>query len=190
MRWDALFADMESQFAESDALALEAEISERARMESASVILVDRLRGSLGSHVAVQLLCGRMFTGTLSHAGADALLLDEARHQILVPYGAVSHYSGLGRHSLAEPSQVRRRIGLASALRAMSRDRVGLSVILRNEPAGHSGLTGVIDRVGSDFFDLALVNQGEARRAMQVRDVATIPFGSLGAIRSMSSGDL
>ena len=33
MRWDALFNDIESQFAESDRLSLEAEINERARAE-------------------------------------------------------------------------------------------------------------------------------------------------------------
>lgn len=190
MRWDALFTDMESQFAESGTLAVEAEISERSRMETASVILVDRLRGSVDSHVAVHLLCGRIFEGTLSHAGADALVLNEARHQVLIPYGAVARYSGLGRLSLAEPSPVRRRVGLSKALRGMARDRAGLSVTLRSGPSGHNVLTGVIDRVGSDFFDLALVGQGEVRRTGHVLDVATIPFGSLGAIRSLRSAEM
>lgn len=187
MRWDVLFTDLESQFAEGETLAVEAEISERTRAEMAFVILVDRLRGSVDSHVAVHLLCGGTFEGTLSHAGADALVLTEARHQVLIPYGAVARYSGVGRLSLAEPSQVRRRLGLSRALRGMARDRAELSVALRD---GSSGLTGVIDRVGSDYLDLALVSPGEVRRAAQVRDVATIPFGALGAIRSLNSGNL
>jgi hypothetical protein len=190
MRWDALFGDMEAQFSEAAKLAVEAEISERARAEAASVVLADRLRGGLGSRLAVHLFGGRTFEGVLSHAGADALVLDEVRHQVLIPYGAVAHYAGLGRISLEEPSQVRRRIGLSHALRGLARDRAGLVVILRHGPADGSGLTGVIDRVGADFVDLALVGPGEARRAPQVRRVATIPFESVGAVRSWHAGEL
>lgn len=190
MRWDALFGDMEAQFAEGERLAVDAEISERARAESASVALADRLRGSLNSHVSAYLTCGRIFEGTLSYAGADALVLNELRHQVLIPYGAVARYAGLGRVSVAETSPVRRRIGLAHALRGLARDRTGLAVTLRHVPHTDSGFAGVIDRVGSDFFDLALVTPGEARRASQVRQVATVPFEALGAIRSWSAGEL
>ena len=190
MRWNALFSDMEAQFAEGERLAVDAEISERARAETASVALADRLRGSLNNLVAVHLTCGRVFEGTLSHAGADALVLDELHHQVLVPYGAVARYAGLGRVSLAETSQVRRRIGLAHALRVLARDRAELTVTLRHVQERVSGLAGVIDRVGSDFLDLALVSPGESRRASQVRQVATIPFVALGALRSRSGGEI
>jgi hypothetical protein len=190
MRWDALFGDMEAQFAEGTTLEIEAEISERARVEAASVVLADRLRGGLGGQLAVHLLGGRTFEGVLSHAGADALVLDEVRHQVLIPYGAVARYAGLGRISLGEPSQVRRRIGLAHALRGLARDRAGLAIILRYGAADGSGLTGVIDRVGADFLDLALVGPGETRRASQVREVATVPFESLGAVRSWHASDM
>lgn len=190
MRWDALFGDMEAQFSEGDRLAVEAEISERARVETAAVALADRLRGSLNSQVAVHLADGRIFEGILSHAGADALVLNEARHQVLIPYGAVARYAGLGRVALAELSQVRRRIGLSNALRGLARDRAELAVTLRHSPERDTGLAGVIDRVGSDFFDLALVSPGEARRASQVRQVATVPFEALGAIRSWNAGEL
>lgn len=189
MRWDALFTDMEAQFAEGGKLAVESEISERARAEAASLVLADRLRGGLGCQVALTLLGGRTFEGRLSHAGADAVLLDESRCQVLVPYGAVARYSGLGMVSLAESSHVRRRIGLAHALRSLARDRAAVTVLLRYVPVSDSGLTGVIDRVGADFLDVALVSPGEARRAAQVREVATIPFESLGAIRSRHPGD-
>jgi hypothetical protein len=190
MRWDALFSDIEAQFAEGERLAVDAEISERARVETAAVALADRLRGSLNSHVSVHLTCGRVFEGTLSHAGADALVLNELRHQVLIPYSAVARYAGLGRVSVAETSPVRRRIGLSHALRGLARDRTELVVTLRHVPERDSGLAGVIDRVGSDFFDLALVTPGEARRASQVRQVATVPFEALGAIRSWSAGEL
>jgi hypothetical protein len=181
---------MEAQFAEGERLAVDSEISERARAETASLALADRLRGSLNSHVAVHLACGRVFEGTLSHAGADALVLNELRHQVLIPYDAVTRYAGLGRVSVAETSQVRRRIGLAHALRGLARDRAELAVTLRQVAETGSGLSGVIDRVGSDFLDLALVSPGESRRPSQVRQVATIPFAALGALRSRSAGEL
>jgi hypothetical protein len=188
MRWDALFSDIESQFAEGDRLSMEAEITERARIETASIGLVDRLRGSRGSHVAVHLQCGNVFEGTLSHAGADAVVLNEPRHQLLIPYGAVARYVGLGRLSEGEPSQVRRSIGLSSALRCLARDRSELVVTLRGGSERDTGLVGVIDRVGKDFFDLAAVRAGEARRASHVSQVSTIPFGTLGALRSPRTG--
>lgn len=189
MRWDALFNDMESQFAEGDMLFLEAEVTERARIETANIQLADRLRGSLGAVVAVHLVCGKVFQGALSHAGADALVVNEARHQVLIPYAAVSRYVGLGRLSLNEPSKVRRGIGLSNALRVLSRDRTELSVTLEGGSGRDSGLTGVIDRVGRDYFDFASVGDGEVRRASQVKHVSTIPFGALCAIRSARAGE-
>jgi hypothetical protein len=190
MRWDALFSDIESQLAEDYRLSLETEITERSRVETASVELVDRLRGSLGAQVAVHAASGSVFEGTLAHAGADALVLNEARHQVLVPYQAVGRYVGLGRLSRGEPSQVRGRIGLASALRGMSRDRAEVVVILARGDAQENRLPGVIDRVGKDFFDLAIVSPGEVRRASHVNQVSTIPFASLSAIRSLRPGEV
>jgi hypothetical protein len=46
-------------------------------------------------------------------------------------------------------------------------------------------LAGVIDRVGKDYLDLAVLNPGEVRRSHQVSQVATIPFTALAAIRSL-----
>jgi hypothetical protein len=186
MRWNALFDDLEAQIAEADALGRESEISERSRADTASIALADRLRGSLGRHIGVHLVSGSAFTGTLSHAGADSLVLDEAVHQVLIPYAAISHYLGLGRIAVGEPSSVRRKLGLASALRSLARDRAGLTVLMaRGAAAGEMRIPGVIDRVGRDFFDLAITPPGEARRSSNVADVATIPFGALLALRSM-----
>ncbi len=189
MRWDALFSDMESQFAEADRLSMEGEVTERARVEAASIDLVDRLRGSLGNHLAVHLLCGIAFEGALSHAGADALVLNEARHQVLIPYAAAARYVGLGRLSVGEPSQVRRSIGLSNALRGLARDRAELVVTLTAGSGQGRGLAGVIDRVGSDFFDLAAVSPGEVRRASTITGVSTVPFGALASIRSHRTVD-
>jgi hypothetical protein len=184
MRWDALFNDLESQFTEADRLALDAEINERARAEMVGLELADRLRGVLGCRLTVYLASGESFTGALMHAGGDALVLHEEQHQILIPYAAAARYAGLGRLSATEASSVRNRLGLAHALRGMARDRAELTVLVGNA-SGSVRLAGVIDRVGKDYLDLAVLTPGEVRRSHQVSQVATIPFTALAAIRSL-----
>lgn len=180
---------MEAQFAEGDRLSMEAEISDRARVEAAGLGLIDRLRGSVGSLIKVHLMTGACFEGTLAYAGADAFVLTDKRHQVLIPHGAVSRYAGLGRFSVGEPSVVRSRIGLSSALRALARDRSELTVTFRSGDMEVSGVTGVIDKVGRDYIDLAALRPGEARRALHVGQVSTIPFSALASIRSVFAGE-
>lgn len=186
MRWDALFNDLESQFTEADRLALDAEINERARVEMVGLELADRLRAVLGCRLTVFLASGESFSGTLMYAGADALVLNEEQHQVLVPYAAAARYVGLGRLSAMETSPVRSRLGLSHALRSMARDRADLSVLVGGS-SGSVRLAGVIDRVGKDHLDLAVLPPGEARRSHKVSQVATIPFSALGAISSLRS---
>jgi hypothetical protein len=128
---------------------------------------------------------GAAFEGTLSHAGSEALLLDEHQHQVLVPYTAAVHYGGLSRLAVPEPSKVRQRLGLASALRGLARDRARVTILVSRGPV-ESGLHGVIDTVGRDFLDLALT-AGD-RRPGDVRQMLSIPFAAVAAIRSAGAG--
>lgn len=189
MRWDALFDDLESQMAEQDRLVLDADISERVRAELVGIGIADRLRGSLACRISVHLLCGETVHGVLSHAGADALVVDEGQHQALVPYAAVGRYSGIGRVAPGESSPVKRRLGLAHALRGLARDRAALSLTVGGGSTSVR-LTGVIDRVGADFLDLALVAPGDVRRSVHVREVSTVPFTALSLVRSSGGGAL
>lgn len=189
MRWDALFADLEAQLAAGERLDLDAEVDERARLDAAAVELADRLRGSVGLRIGVHLGSGSMYEGTLSHAGSQWLVLDEDRHQILIPHAAAVRYAGLARLAVGAGTAVRQRLGLASALRGLARDRANLTVMLWQGAAGESVLHGVIDRVGRDFLDLALIAPGEERRAVNVSGVATIPFGALAGLRSVRVSD-
>ena len=190
MRWNALFEDMEAQLAEAETLVFESEVSDRSRADAASTGLADRLRGSLGGPIGVHLVSGSTFAGILSHVGAESLVVDEVAHQVLVPFAAVSHYGGIGRIAVCESSAVRSKVGLASALRGLARDRAPLTVLLAKGEPGEQRLPGVIDRVGRDFIDLAVTPPGEARRASGILDVATVPFGALRALRSLRSGEL
>ena len=183
MRWDALFNDMESQLAEADRLALDSEINERTRAEMVGLRLEDRLRAAVGYRIGVHLLCGESAQGKLTHVGADALVLDEERHQGLIPFAAAARYVGLGRHVQAENSPVRRSIGLAHSLRALARDRTEVTVTIGGG-SGATRLDGVIDRVGRDYIDLAAVIPGEARRTQSVGQVSAVPFTALAIIRS------
>lgn len=188
MRWEALFTDLEAQLAASERLELDAEIADRMRADAAAVELTDRLRGSLGLPIAVHLMSGSVFEGTLSHAGSEALVLHDPRHQVLIPYGAAIQYVGLSRLAVGEPSKVRQRLGLASALRGLARDRTLLSV-LAVRGAGETALHGVIDRVGRDHLDLAVTGDGEDRRPSNVRRVVTVPFAALAALKSVRSAE-
>lgn len=174
---------------EQDRLVLDAEISERVRAELVGTGIPDRLRGSLDCRLSVHLLCGETVHGVLCHVGADALVMDEGRYQALVPYASVAHYAGLGRLAPREASSVKRRLGLAHALRGLARDRAELSVTVGAGTASVR-LTGVIDRVGSDFLDLALVAPGDVRRNAQVRQVSTVPFTAISLVRSSGRGAL
>ncbi len=189
MRWDALFADLEAQLAAGERLDLDVEVDERARLDAAAVELADRLRGSVGLRIGVHLGSGSVYEGTLSHAGSQWLVLDEDRHQLLIPYAAAVRYAGLARLAVGAGNAVRQRLGLASALRGLARDRANLTVMVWQGAAGESALHGVIDRVGRDFLDLALTAPGEERRAGNVSGVATIPFGALAGLRSVRGSD-
>lgn len=184
MRWDALFEDMEAQFAAENRLLQESEIAERVRIDAAGVGMADRLRASINLRVMVHLVSGSTLAGLLSHAGSQLLVLNEQQHQVLVPYAAIGRCSGLARHALTEPSVVRQRPDLGRALRALSRDRSNLALTLAGGSQGEVTLHGVIDRVGRDYVDFAVTGPGEARRAANVIEMAAVPFTALRAIRS------
>ncbi|MFJ6026118.1 hypothetical protein ACIQCN_01445 [Pseudarthrobacter sp. NPDC092424] len=174
---------------EQDRLVLDADISDRVRAELVGIGMADRLRGSMDCRLSVHLLCGETVHGVLCHVGADALVLDEEQHQALVPYASVARYTGLGRLAPGEVSSVKRRLGLAHALRGLARDRAQLSMTV-GAGATSVRLAGVIDRVGADFLDLALVAPGEVRRNAQVRQVSTVPFTAISLVRSSGTGAL
>ncbi|CAH0179364.1 hypothetical protein SRABI26_01392 [Arthrobacter sp. Bi26] len=186
MRWDALFDDMEAQLAARQRLDFEAEVAERALVDSAGVELADRLRGSLGLSIRVHVSSGAAFEGVLSHAGSEALVLDEPQHQVLIPYAAAAQYVGLSRMAVSEPSAVRRRLGLGSALRGLARNRARVAIFVSPGRA-EAALHGVIDTVGRDFLDLAVTREGGDRLPATDRQVVAIPFRALAGIRSVSA---
>ena len=189
MRWDSLFDDLEAQFSAERALEKESEITDRARVELAGIDLSDRLRGAAAAEIKIVLVDGNVIRGMLSHAGSEWLVLTEGVRQWLVPYASVLSYQGLGRVALKPSSRMQHSLGIASALRVLSRDRSELVVHLMVRTGDGYKLHGVIDRVGRDHFDLAVVPHGEVRRPGNIAAVLTIPFSSLAALCSGGGQD-
>ncbi|MCY0903556.1 hypothetical protein [Arthrobacter sp. H14-L1] len=184
MRWDALFRDMENQLAAGRLLELETDVAELIRMEESAISLADRIRGAADSPVTVVLSGNVRFRGTVSYVGQEWLLLTEGERSVLVPLRHLTRISDLPKGVLKPLSQVPHT--LAAALRTLARERAAVRVYLVGADMAGSGLpvTGVLDRVGSDFVELAVVADGEPRRESSVRARLGIPFTAVVAISS------
>jgi hypothetical protein len=195
VRWDALFADLEAQL--DAAVAAGDDVAGLVRAEVARTDLADRLRAHAGAAVVLRLTDGQWLRGAVLEAAPQWLLLAEGAtgepgghplggstgRQVLVPLTALERVGGLSRAVAPPPGAVERRLGLGAALRALSRDRVPVGLLL----AG-GALSGTIDRVGADHLDLAVHPAGEARRAAAVTEVAVVPFAALLGVRSGAGG--
>ncbi|MGG5173665.1 hypothetical protein ACQQCD_01410 [Pseudarthrobacter sp. J1763] len=185
MRWDALFEDLENQLAASAQLDLEAEISERARVDASAVELIDRLRAHAGHRISIALRGGAKISGKLSHVGRDWLVMDAGVHEYLVTYPAIITYQGLGRASSSTVTKSWARISLASALRTIGRDRAEVQVQLLDGREESQTLRGVLDRVAADHVDLAVLAPGEVRRSASLEAVVTLPLSSVAVVQSL-----
>lgn len=184
MRWGALFDDLEAQLAAQSQLGLESEVSERARVDQAGVALRERLRAHGSSAVTVMARGGQSYRGTVGRLATEWLMLECGNRAVLVPLSAVLYVEGLGRRADQGLPSVSNRLGLASAFRAMARDRAQLQLLLDSGGGCCAPLEGVIDRVGTDHLDFAIVPDGEVRRAANVSAVVSVPFHAITAVSS------
>jgi hypothetical protein len=182
MRWDRLFDDLDSQ---ADALAgteLDAEVTERTRIEVTRLGVVDRLRAAVDHPVEVRCVGAGSVHGRLAGVGADWLLVAEPfGREALVPLASVLAIRGLGRWSEVPGTEgrVAGRLGLRQALRGIARDRAAVQLLLTDgTPAA-----GTVDRVGADFLEVAEHPIGEPRRPSSVIRVTTVPLSALGVLR-------
>jgi hypothetical protein len=181
-RWDALFADLETQAAALDIAERATEVEERTRIELGRIRLLDRLRPAVGAAVRLRCAGNGGVTGRLARVGPDWLLvLEPAGREAMVVTAAVLSVSGVGRLSAVPDSEsvVESRLGLRHALRGISRDRSAVRISVLDGTA----VDGTIDRLGADFIEVAQHPAGELRRPDQVRDVALVPLSAIAVVR-------
>jgi hypothetical protein len=206
MRWDQLFADLEARFAElADADAV-AELADRERLAVGAVRATQRLSGSIGRPLRLQISGGSSIGGVLETVGPDWLLLTEAQgRDCLVTLDAITAVFGLTTSTGPEIGGVALRLDLRKALRGLARDRSPVAIALTGwsaagtgsavagssgsyGAAGSSEITGTIDRVGADFVEIAVHAAWEPRRAAAVRSVALVPLSAVVLVRSLPLG--
>jgi hypothetical protein len=184
MRWQQLFADLEAQFAEAASAPERAEEASRARAEMGAVRLPERLGAALDHPVLVRCRGAGQVGGTLVDLGPDWLLLeDDGGRDVLVAVAAVLAVGGLGRETaVAEPAgPVRSRLDLRRAVRALARDRAAVQVVL----VDGGTLTGTVDRVGADHFELAEHEADLPRRADAVAGVRAVVLDAVVLVRTL-----
>ena len=182
MRWDELFDDLDAQFNEVETAELAAAVADRSRREVALLRLVDRLRPVLGRPITIRLVGAGILEGQLTAIGPDWLLLAEASgREVLAAASALLSVAGLAAQTAAPNSEglVAARLNLAYVLRGIVRDRSAVALTLLDG----STAAGTLDRVGSDFLELAEHPAGEERRRDAVRLVRAYPLSSLAVVR-------
>jgi hypothetical protein len=178
MRWSDLFADLEAQASGLAAAEVDAEVAERTRIDVSRLTFTARLGGALGHPVELRCAGAGIRRARLDRVGADWLLATEPGDvELLVPVGAVLAVKGLGRWSSPVPAG-RAEPGLRAVLRRIARDRSPVRAVLTDGTA----VTGTVDRVGVDFFELAEHPLDVPRRATAVTAVRAVPLPALGLL--------
>ena len=178
MRWDRLFDDLEAQLAADAAIDRAAEIADRTRRERSLIDVHARLLANVGAELAWR-VGGQSLLARGVDVGPDWVLTAVTPSRpLLLRLAAVRSVSGLrgGAHT---PSIVARRVTLALALGAVSRDRAPVEV---RDVEGRV-LVGTIDVVGSDHLEVAEHAGDEPRRTANVTAVTLVPFTALAWVR-------
>jgi hypothetical protein len=186
MRWQQLFADLQAQFDAEEAGAELGEAASRARAEIGALRLADRLRGAAGEAVTLGCRGAGQVTGVLADVGVDWVLLEDGGREDLVALRAVRTVGGLGRRTAAaEPAtSVWHRLDLRRAVRGLVRDRSTVQLVLDDGVV----LTGTLDRVGSDYVELAEHHADQPRRQEAVRGVRAVALDAVALVRTAPPG--
>ncbi len=175
MRWERLFDDLEGEVVEMAALERDAEISERVRAEVSAVRWLERLRGSLGATIGVELMAVGPVRGVVRYVGPNWLLLDDGGRDFLVPAGSVIGVEGAGRSAPVESERV--PLTWAAAWRSLARDRAVVRLVRLDGTA----LRGTVGQVGADFIEIE--GAGERARARLV------PFAGIAMAHTEREGE-
>ncbi|WP_394938900.1 hypothetical protein [Psychromicrobium sp. YIM B11713] len=181
MRWDALFADLQVQFAAAEQRKLDQEISERAKVEASAIGLPDRLRASIGREVSITVKPELRFSGTLGFVGLDWVLINTPAHSAIIPLRAMMSIEGLTRLALSPSSRIQQ--SLSSAIRALASSRAEVTLCLSGADGVPGTLSGVIVRVGADHCDLLQLPDRDSFPETE-RKKLSVPFRAVLAVAS------
>jgi hypothetical protein len=187
VRWDNLFDDLEGQL-ERELNAEEADLrAEEERLRLARLSLRDRLTSLAGADGtgSGEVITLRPTTFGRDWLAADLLDASALGVQCVLPLAAITGVivaaDDVSVSLAAEPGRTARlvdRIGLPFVLRDLCRRRASIEVRTHAGP-----LTGTIDRVGRDHFDLAVHEVGTVRRASEVRHCRIVPLAEIQLVR-------
>lgn len=186
MRWDHLFDDLAGQL-EHELQSEQADLrQEEERLRLGRLPLRERLVALRGAAEAssARVRC-RVRSGDTVHlrlvtVGRDWMAgdLDGAtgRDQAIIPFSAVDallltpQQALLSLEPVVERSELGARLSIAFLLRDLCRRRATVRVRTMT-----GEVSGTIDRVGRDHFDLAEHDRDEVRRASAVQQIRIIP---------------
>ena len=112
MRWDDVFADLETAAAGLQQRERDAEIADRTRAELAGIEIADRFRATLGRLVSVRVMGLGVVTGRVQRVAGQWTLLESADVEWLLAWPAVTGVAGLSAQAVEAPaSHVERALG-------------------------------------------------------------------------------
>jgi hypothetical protein len=182
VRWDRLFADLETQLDAAADGELAAAIAERTRREFAATSIEGRLRAAAGRPIELSIAGAGVIGGTARRSGSGWLLLDVpggAPAVIATRLIAAARDLPVAARELPPDEAAAPEVGLAHVLRVLARDRTPTAVVM----ADGSRFTGTIDRVGIDYLDLAEHALDEVRRSSVIRGVRTLALPAVALLR-------
>lgn len=193
VRWDELFADIESQLEHELDLEHQEIAAEEERLRLGRLALRDRIlaMGRGGEAVVLVLVDGETVALRVGSAGRDWVAGEAGAGPVaraaVVPLAAIAGVlpghdqleRGLRPATPDAGPALAARLGLGFVLRDLCRRRAGIELSTR---AGT--LHGTIDRVARDHLDLAEHDAGEARRDRVVRRIRLVPFDAILAVRA------
>ncbi|QNO37003.1 hypothetical protein H4J02_11105 [Protaetiibacter sp. SSC-01] len=189
MRWDELFADIESQLEHELDLERQGLAVEEERLRLARLALRDRvLEMGRADAVVLVLADGTSLALRVGSAGRDWVAGEcaagAATGTAVVPLAAVAAVLPVGGQLAAglkpaAPEALTARLGLGFVLRDLCRRRAPVEVRTRV-----GVVHGTIDRVARDHLDLAEHESGEVRRDAAVRRIRLVPFDAVLCVRA------
>ena len=167
-----MFADFEGQLDAAADAQFAADVADRTRSERARVVLAARMVAAQGRWIGLVLADRERVAGVITDAAATWVLVTADARQWWIPVRSIAAVTGVPAHA-AKVTAVERRLSVAHALRALSRDRAHVAVAT---VAGR--WTGVIQQVGADYLEL---------READSHLMTDVPFDAVVSVSSAGS---